>query len=261
LAQKWLSKDIQAGDSLIKQSNKEFIGHDSEEDAKACTELLKLKMEKGPGFGEFINDSESIFDRFSKHEKTTAVIDYGNPNQWHGNKATKAISCKSDEEVANGVLTSMSEHHFVFARFLELSETLGWNQPKSSQTPTLTPAPTPLSQPTTPLLKQASPPLSSSQASHPNSNSSNVEEVLEKLNSQIVSIHQNLPKYTGLIIFTGHEDPREMIKLNQKRTNFERMWKTGLEIDGKDKWMSEDDRNLTNEVEKVRRGLSFYLVK
>jgi hypothetical protein len=138
------------------------------------------------------------------------------------------------------------------------------NQTKPSQTPNSTPLPTPLSQPATPLispLKQPSPPLSSSQTSYLNSSPNNLEEVLEKLNSHIVAIHQNLPKYTGLIIFTGHEDPREMIKLNQKRTNFERMWKTGLEIEGKDKWMSEDDRNLTNEVEKVRRGLSFYLVK
>jgi RNA exonuclease 1 len=47
LAQKWLSKDIQIGDSMINESNKESIGHDSEEDARACAELLKLKMEKG----------------------------------------------------------------------------------------------------------------------------------------------------------------------------------------------------------------------
>lgn len=43
LAQKWLKKEIQnvvASDSVVG-------GHDSEEDARTCVELLQLKMQKG----------------------------------------------------------------------------------------------------------------------------------------------------------------------------------------------------------------------
>jgi RNA exonuclease 1 len=43
LAQKWLKKEIQtnvAGDTSVG-------GHDSEEDARTCVELLNLKMQKG----------------------------------------------------------------------------------------------------------------------------------------------------------------------------------------------------------------------
>lgn len=258
LAQKWLSKEIQQGDSSTKSSKPdEAIGHDSEEDARACCELLKMKLEKGPGFGEFANDMESIFDRLSRHSKTTAVIDYGSPAQWHGAKATTAVSCKSDEEVKNGVLETMNDHNFVFARFMELSNALGWS-PNNNHSPIPTPTPTPSSQPPTPstspaAVKQPSP--------LPPSTDSNLSEILEKVNSRIVSIHQALPRYTGLIIITGNSDPKEMTRLTQKRMNFERMWKAGLDIKNEDRWMSEDDRQLTEEVEKCRKGLSFYLVK
>jgi RNA exonuclease 1 len=61
---------------------------------------LCLNERVGPGFGEFTNDQESIFERIARSSvKTAAVVDHGSPGQWHGAKAHTAIACKSDEEV------------------------------------------------------------------------------------------------------------------------------------------------------------------
>jgi RNA exonuclease 1 len=40
-------------------------GHDPEEDARACVDLVRRKVEGGPGFGEFKVDWESIFAVFA----------------------------------------------------------------------------------------------------------------------------------------------------------------------------------------------------
>lgn len=104
----------------------DIVGHDSEEDARAAVELLRLKMLRGehlltriherknrvadkwistlhagPTFGEFVTDQESIFERLSRTEtsRKTAIVDHGNPAQWHGSKADTAIGCKTDAEV------------------------------------------------------------------------------------------------------------------------------------------------------------------
>jgi RNA exonuclease 1 len=55
----------------------------------------------GPGFGEFSNDQESIFERIARSPafKRAAVVDHGSPGQWHGAKAQTAVPCTSDEEV------------------------------------------------------------------------------------------------------------------------------------------------------------------
>jgi RNA exonuclease 1 len=105
-------------------------GHDPEEDARACIDLLKKKIDNGPGFGEFRTDFESIFERMTRSTKMRgvlrgAVVDHGNPVSMHGAKATTCVACKSDEEVLNGLLDALPQHQFVYGRFLALADTLG----------------------------------------------------------------------------------------------------------------------------------------
>ena len=140
LTKKWCGREIQT---------KGEGGHDPEEDARACIDLLKKKMENGkpfgsfmtiiigltacfpgPGFGEFKMDQESILERLARSTTrastgmSTAVVDYGNPSSWHGSKATVAIACKSDEDVLQGMLEAIPQCQFIFGRFLELSDAL-----------------------------------------------------------------------------------------------------------------------------------------
>lgn len=123
LTKKWIGREIQArGEG----------GHDPEEDARACVDLLRKKIEGGPGFGEFKTDLESIFERMARSNRRAgaggikaAVVDHGNPAVMHGNKASTAVGCTSDEEVLKGLLDVVPSHHFAFGRFMALADLLG----------------------------------------------------------------------------------------------------------------------------------------
>ena len=127
LTEKWCGRKIQTrGEG----------GHDPEEDARACLDLLKKKLEEGPGFGEFKTDYESIFERMGRatwrgggggvtRGIKSAVVDHGNPGVMHGSKADTALGCKTDDEVLEGVLNVIPSHQFTFGRFMALSSALG----------------------------------------------------------------------------------------------------------------------------------------
>ena len=126
LTEKWCGRNIQT---------KGEGGHDPEEDARACLDLLKKKLEEGPGFGEFKTDYESIFERIGRATWRggggvaggikTAVVDLGNPGVMHGSKADTALGCKTDDEVLEGLLNVIPSHQFTFGRFMALANTLG----------------------------------------------------------------------------------------------------------------------------------------
>lgn len=138
LSQKWLQRDIQAGEN----------GHDSEEDARACVDLLKMKLangkslllsighrnwlKTGPDFGDSTNNMEPIVERIGRYmdnspesRKTSAYCDYGDPRWLYGAKATTAVRCTSDDDVVNAVVKNVQSHTFVFGRMMELSEAQG----------------------------------------------------------------------------------------------------------------------------------------
>jgi RNA exonuclease 1 len=134
LTKKWANRDIQTGGEG---------GHDPEEDARACIDLLELKVKNGPGFGEFAVDMESILERMARRSAgsisggaggiiRTGVVDYGTPSSWMGAKATSTVACKCDDDVAKGVAELITTHQFVFGRMMELSEALGCEVPSHS---------------------------------------------------------------------------------------------------------------------------------
>jgi RNA exonuclease 1 len=120
LTKKWLGREIQTrGEG----------GHDPEEDARACMELVQKKLTQPKGWGEFKVDFESIFLRMGRSgDVKSAVVDHGNPGMMHGGKATTSVGCQNDEEVLNGLLEVIPSHQFVFGRFMNLADTLGCTQ-------------------------------------------------------------------------------------------------------------------------------------
>ncbi|KZT05155.1 ribonuclease H-like protein [Laetiporus sulphureus 93-53] len=233
LTRKWCGREIQ---------NRGENGHDPEEDARACADLLKKKIENGPGFGEFKIDTESIFERITRSRGdnvATAVVDHGNPTAFHGGKATTTIGCKTDSEVLEGLLGVIPSHHFAFGRFTGLANALGWISPKASIDFT-------------------------SQTSPPESPSADIREVLATLDNHLRTVHAALPSRTALIIFTGHSDPRRMVELNARKAAFESALKQGKnpeDLDKEMRWTSADARALEEEAEKAKRGLLFLGVK
>ncbi|KAF5376235.1 hypothetical protein D9615_008564 [Tricholomella constricta] len=239
LTKKWCGREIQVGGEG---------GHDPEEDARACLDLLKKKLECGPGFGEFKTDMESIFERMGRSTRRagggagsikSAVVDHGNPSVMHGNKADTAIGCADDAEILKGLLEVIPSHQFAFGRFMALADVMGWTTAKS--TPDATPLP-PVESPTPEAL----------------------QPLLETLNTQLRTLHSSLPPRTALIIFTGHSDPRRMAALNARKSVFEnavRSGKTPEEMGPDVRWTTNDARELEAAVELAKRGLLFLGIK
>lgn len=148
------------------------------------------------------------------------------------------------------MIDSLETHDFTIGRFMELSHGLKWSQPSNAAlgrgSAILPGVPTSLSAP----LNQPTPPV-------------DLPTLHSSLNQRIAALHAALPPLTALIIFTGHGDPQKMSELTAKKARFDLMWKTmkQSEIVGEDRWMEEDDRELGNEVERCRAGLSFYCIK
>lgn len=109
-------------------------GHDAEEDARACIELLQRKIKGGPGFGEYksVNEMENIFERLKRSKRAkepaglrTAIFDRGNPAAWHGTGADMAVGVKTDEETVKGILACIEESDFLWARLSGVAEASG----------------------------------------------------------------------------------------------------------------------------------------
>ncbi|KIK90919.1 hypothetical protein PAXRUDRAFT_150845 [Paxillus rubicundulus Ve08.2h10] len=238
LTKKWCHREIQT---------KGEGGHDPEEDALACVDLLKLKIQCGAGFGEFKTDFESIFERMARASGRGgpgsvrgAVVDHGNPSVMHGSKATTTIGCSSDEEVLDGLLQAIPAHEFVFGRFTGLADAMGWLTPKATaDAPAVV---VPISEPSPEVLAAAQ----------------------AKLDGHLVSLYTSLPARTAVVIFTGHSDPRRMSALNARKSAFESAIKSGKkaeDIDRSEWWTASDGRELEEEVEKAKRGLLFLGIK
>ncbi|KAL7424365.1 hypothetical protein Q5752_000047 [Cryptotrichosporon argae] len=238
LAQKWLNKEIQAGSE----------GHDSEEDARTCLELLRKKLAHGPDFGDPSIDVESIFERVGRYKstphgpaKTTALVDYGNPSGWYGAKATATVACSTDDEVVEGVLAEAESKDLVVGRFMELGNVQGWHNYDP-----LAPAP------------------EASQA--------DVDAALDRLDARLDRIHSALPKNAALVVLTGHGDPRRMLELVARRGRWERSLREhGIRDDAgaaagptderRERWSTEDERELEAAVALAREGMAFFCVK
>ncbi|KAF9808174.1 hypothetical protein IEO21_07960 [Rhodonia placenta] len=234
LTKKWCGREIQ---------NRGEGGHDPEEDARACVDLLNKKIENGPGFGEFKIDMESIFERMGRARGgsiTTAVVDHGNPGAWHGSKATTVVACNTDGEVLDALLGAIPSHSFVFGRFTGLASALGW------------------------ITSKGNADIIPDSQSVPEVSATGLNEAFIALDGHLKELYAALPPRTALMIFTGHSDPRRMAELNARKATFENALRQGksLEDVGKEQWWtSADGRTLEEEVEKAKRGLLFLGIK
>ena len=239
-------------------------GHDPEEDARACVDLLRMKLRNGPSFGEYKTDVESIFERMARASGRggpgsvrSAVVDHGNPGVMHGAKANSNVPCTSDQEVLEGLLQAIPAHEFSFGRFTGIADALGCEHtlvhPVSIclRFTGLTPKTTGADTPVVPITPAEPSPivLANAQAT---------------LNNQLITLYASLPSRTAFIIFTGHSDPRRMASLNARKSAFEtaiRSGKNAEDMDKADWWTASDGRELEEEVEKAKRGLLFLGVK
>ncbi|EJC98240.1 uncharacterized protein FOMMEDRAFT_143323 [Fomitiporia mediterranea MF3/22] len=254
LTKKWCDREIQ---------NRGEGGHDAEEDARACIELLERKLKGGPSFGEYksTTEFESIFERLKRSihgsstgepgsgtgaKLRTAVVDRGSPATWHGAGAGRCVACTNDDEVAKGILGCIEDSDFVWARLSGVAEAQNWLQPKSN---------------TENSVQQN--PLEADPAT--------VENALKTLNSHLSLIHASLPPRTAFVVFTGHSDPRPMVALQARKNAFENALRasqassstsgSSVSVPEGVRWTASDARDLEEAVERARQGMLFLSLK
>lgn len=233
LTQKHLCRAIQNGGAQ---------GHNSVEDARACLDLLKLKLERGMEFGTINASTESIFKRLSRYPimpKNGAVVDYGQPEKWYGAHATRTVAAKTDAEVTDGVLscaTGFGAMDFTWGRLRGLELLRGWHKITSPDGEALGPSKD--GEPDTATLAAA------------------VEEVVKN----IKKVHDGLYQNTALIVYSGTGDPREMKRLMDMHKEFRAQYqvKKWDEIDVK--WTDTEEQELKAAVKAARAGLGFMTV-
>jgi len=274
LSMKYLKREIQKGQHINPSTKKMEPGHDSIEDAIACIDLVKLKLEKGLEFGSTEARTESIFSRLERGYLSqgnrhglcwSAVVDHGNPAMLYTH-AKKTVACQNDEDVVNGIqvvlhwqpvpshsttadpraiLAERGEISFVWARLRELEILRGWDnanrQPKQSdETSTLPPMPlTPNDPPANVLAEKAA-------------------ETVARLQS----IYKALPPNTAFIVYSGTGDPREMGRLNALQRRFREEYRVKKWDELSVKWTDDEQQALHKAVKRTREGgLSFMTVK
>ncbi|KAF9282688.1 hypothetical protein BGZ68_005822 [Mortierella alpina] len=241
LAQKWLSKKIQTGGEL---------GHDSEEDARTCMELVKLKVEKGPGFGEYNQDQESIFSRLLRHTKprTSAFIDV---NSHSGENATTVYKPANDVEVVEAISEALSDHDFVWARLRDMEinhgkiATVDGNGAEQSVAE----------------ANQSFTRISS--ADKVQAPEEEIREAIQSIDRSIASIVESLPLNTALLVTSGQGDHREVSRMQARQKHFQKLYNTlNLSaIPKEEQFLDEDQKALEQAVDRAKNGVCFFMVK
>ncbi|KAF8259317.1 ribonuclease H-like domain-containing protein [Lactarius quietus] len=261
LTRKWLGRIIQ---------DRGPGGHNPEEDARACIDLLKAKIKNGPGYGEFRADYEPILARIARSQSRkrgsngaptrTAIVDHGNPGAWHGTSATApatTVACANDAEVLDGLVGALDSHEFIFGRLMGLADALGWITPKPD------------------LVVDAEKQNPTGAAETKTENADNaLFTAVTNLNAHLTTLHAALPSRTALLLFSGHSDPRSMSALAARRAEYQASQNqrqgdqsgsgaaTGTDSGGGEaRWSTADDRALEEAVVRARMGLLFVGVK
>lgn len=227
LASKFLSREIQTGSD----------GHDSKEDALACLDLLKLKIQKGPSFGRFISPHINIAKKLAEMDppQTTAIIDYGVPH-WHEEFAKTVISCTDDDEIISNIIKQSRTHNFVCSHLRELEHLIKGSDKNDKDNET-------------------------------NGNEKDLDrdkflyDAYNRINSRLEKLFQNLEEHTALIVWTGTGDSREVFKLQKKRKQYRQEYNTKKWDEITVEWTSEDNFNLLQAVEVAKSGMAFISLK
>ncbi|KAF9910135.1 hypothetical protein EC991_007267 [Linnemannia zychae] len=238
LAQKWLQRQIQANVER---------GHDSAEDALACMDLIKLKLTKPVGFGEYEQDQESLFSRLQRfnNPKTSALID---SDAFAGQSATTTIRTKSDEEVVAAVPEAIKNHNFVWARLRDIEINHG----------------------KAPVVELAEGQVVDkgrlSKVSSGDKIQASEEEIRQGLRSvdkSIEKIMESLPPHTAVIVTSGQGDHREVSKMQLRQKKFMELYKTKhlSEIPKEEHFLEADENLLAKAVDAAKSGVCFLKIK
>ncbi|KAL8762307.1 MAG: hypothetical protein Q9184_001676 [Pyrenodesmia sp. 2 TL-2023] len=256
LAQKYLHREIQRGHGTL--------GHDSVEDSRACLDLVKMKCEKGPEWGNSASTTETIFKRLSRtpragnatvddggQGKTGVIVDTGALDKSFGQMATFSIRCNTDTEVVEGVKRAVFGDpdgavipgggvDFTWARMREVETLRGWkNNHRYDQIQMEGPS-------TTNIDVEPS--------------VSDLAEMVTNAVSRIREVHASLPPCTLLVVYTGTGDPRDLAQLQQMQRTFKQEYKVKKWDELSVRWTDTEEQALKRACRKARQGLGFITI-
>ncbi|KAL8827942.1 MAG: hypothetical protein Q9170_006807 [Blastenia crenularia] len=256
LARKYLSREIQKGHGTL--------GHDSVEDSRACLDLVKMKCEKGPEWGNTASSGETIFKRLSRtprvgsgsiadggQGKIGAIIDHGAAEKNFGQMASFSLGCNTDEEVVEGVKRAVFGDSdgavipgggvdFTWARLRELEVLRGWSNNHRNDVIQMDDSSTKNG------IAEPSP-------------SELVVKVATTI-SHIRDVHASLPPCTLLVVYTGTGDPRELARLQEVQRTFKREYKVKKWDELSVRWTDTEEQAMKRACQKARQGLGFVTI-
>ncbi|KAF9106330.1 hypothetical protein BGX27_009205 [Mortierella sp. AM989] len=238
LAQKWLQRHIQANVER---------GHDSAEDALACMDLLKLKLSKPHGFGEYEQAQESLFSRLQRFNipRTSVLID---SDAFAGQSATKTIRTADDREVVAAIPDAIQNHNFVWARLRDIEINHG-KAPEQA-----------LAEGQLVDTGRAS---KISSAEKIQATEEEIRAGIRSIDDSLKQIFDSLPSRTAMILTSGQGDHREVSRLQLRQKTFMELSKkiSPSEIPEADRFSREDEERLEKAVELAKGGICFMTVK
>ena len=235
------------------------MGHDSIEDARACLDLVRMKCEKGPGWGSQEAERESIFKRLARvpkngtvtgtdQGKQGAIVDHGAPERNFGQMAAYSIGCSSDADVVNGIRRAVNGDpdglyipgggvDFTWARFRELEALRGWSNDNRNPSP------------------------NSSTRAAADPSPEQLSAAVKQTAQHIKAVHESLPPRTLLIVYSGTGDPRELARLQEIQRRFKREYKVRKWDELSVKWTDKEEQELKRACRRARKGVGFVCVK
>jgi RNA exonuclease 1 len=249
LSNKYLRREIQKGGAN---------GHDSVEDARAVLDLVKLKCEKGPTYGTFDMNGESIFTRLGRVGRKTAIVEYGTPERGFGRFSSVQIGCQDDDEIVDGIIKATAKGvegghgaAFTWGRLRDMETVRGWNRPKQKQSANA-------SDSSTANGKHNG---IGDHAGEQVDYQTKVDTATTQTVERLVKIYKSLEPSTLVIIYPGPGDMREVLRLQDMQSQYKRECKVKSWRELSVQWTDDEEQALRKAFNKARAGWALVCVK
>lgn len=221
-------------------------------------DLVKLKIQEGRGFGEYNQDTQTIFTRLARHSasRLSAIIDSETvPGE---TSAATVIKVKTDAEAVNAVSEAIKTHNFVWARL----QAMEINHGKIRLT--RGPEDEDADGDTCQVLDSAA--GTSSRTTSEDKTKATDKEIrraVRDIDNSIAAIVDLLPTNTALIVASGEGDVHEVQRLQARQRKFQKLY-NAVELSSipkEDQFLDEDLQQLHSAVDRAKNGVCFFMVK
>ncbi|KAJ6257782.1 hypothetical protein Dda_7571 [Drechslerella dactyloides] len=251
-----------AGKYLKQQIQHNASGHDSIEDARACLQLVKLKLERGKEFGSTSSTLEPLFARLARVQPrpvTSGIVDTAaDVEKRYAATAQYTRKAHDDDSVVAGVLTAVNGDTlagippvtFTYAHLQSLADARGWNNSYGKFIAQMNGTHMTATSPAIEIPSRPPPPAPEQLA-----------EAVRETAGRIRRVYEGLPKCSVLVVFSGTGDPVEMGRLNAVQTVYRREFKVKKWDECSVRWTDDEEQALKVAVGEARKGIALLAVK